>query len=294
MTRTRTTKILQTALLAVTVAAVAPIPAGARGNSAPFEIALRFTPQESVASSAPNLALGITDRPVKLVVEDGRAGDPVVIGEATDNDDKPWPVRATTPVIPWANEVLVKTATQWGIKNADNAPLVLVGKITHFMINDTKKPVGSMYNADVKMAFALKDARGNVLWEGTSGGSTARYGKSRSEDNANEVLSDAIKAAYAELFNSPGLQDAWLGKKSAAAPAVAAAPAAPSAPPITPSALLAELVKLQKQGFTTDLLVDYVNKKSLTAALSADDMVKWKQAGMPPEVIKAALNRAGS
>jgi hypothetical protein len=137
--------------------------------------ALRFTPQESVAASTPNLGLGITDRPIKVILEDGRAGaDPAVIGESSDDDDKLWPVRATTPVVPWANA------------------------------------------------------------------------------------------------------------------------AAPTAPPVTPAALLTELVKLQKQGFDTDLLVDYVNKKTVSPALSSDDMVKWKQAGMPSEVIKAALARAGS
>ena len=149
-----------------------------------------------------------------------------------------------------------------------------------------------MYNAEVNLSATLKDARGATLWEGTAGGDAARYGKSRSEDNANEVLSDAVKSALSDLFGNSGLQSAWLGKKGAtAAPAAAAAPASPA---VSPAELLAELVKLKKQGFTDDLLIDYVNKKSLSRALSADDMVKWKQAGMPPDVIKAALARSGS
>jgi hypothetical protein len=155
-----------------------------------------------------------------------------------------------------------------------------------------------MYNAEVQVSFALKNASGAVLWEGTSNGDAGRYGKSRSEDNANEVLSDAIKQAYSDLFGNAGLQEAWTGKGIPRASSTSSGPsassAAPATPPVTPAALLAELVKLKKQGFDTDLLVDYVNKKSLTAALSSDDMVKWKQAGMPPEVIKAALARAGS
>jgi hypothetical protein len=61
---------------------------------------------------------------------------------------------------------------------------------------------------------------------------------------------------------------------------------------MTPDELLAELVKLKKQGFTTELLVDYVNQKSLKSGLTADDMVKWKKAGMPQDVIQAALKRA--
>ncbi len=66
---------------------------------------------------------------------------------------------------------------------------------------------------------------------------------------------------------------------------------APAAPGLSPDDLLAELVKLKKQGFTTDLLVDYVHQKSLSSKLTADDMVEWKNAGMPQEVIKAALDR---
>ena len=60
---------------------------------------------------------------------------------------------------------------------------------------------------------------------------------------------------------------------------------------MSPDELLAELVKLKKQGFTTDLLVNYVNQKNLSSTLSADDMVEWKNAGMPQEVIKAAMDR---
>lgn len=70
-----------------------------------------------------------------------------------------------------------------------------------------------------------------------------------------------------------------------------AAAASPSAPGLTPDALLTELVKLKKQGFDTDLLVDFVKQKSLASGLTSDDMVKWKKEGMPQEVIQAALQR---
>src|SRR5947209_7823933 len=46
------------------------------------------------------------------------------------------------------------------------------------------------------------------------------------------------------------------------------------------------------QGFGTDLLVDYVNQKTLNAEMTAKDLGQWKQAGMPQEVIKAALARS--
>ncbi|HEX9942370.1 MAG TPA: hypothetical protein VGG03_10165 [Thermoanaerobaculia bacterium] len=276
--------------------AIALILLGAAGAQAAdkgiFTISLRYAPQESVGTSNAVLLPGITERPVKLSIAEGRAGDdPAVIGDSSDDDDRVWPVRASNDVIAWANEVLKKNAADWGIKTSDSAPLTLSGKLTRFRVVESNKAVGSTYNAEAQVAFTLADSQGRTLWEGATSGDATRYGRSRSAENTNEVLSDAIKEAYANLFNDAGLQNAWVGKGKPAASAPVASPA-PAAPAVSPSELLADLVKLKKQGFTTDLLVDYVNQKSLTKTLSADDLVKWKNAGMPDEVIKAALARA--
>lgn len=259
----------------------------------PFKITLRYMPQESVGTSTPTLALGISDRPIQLSIVDGRTvTDPVAIGESSDDDDRVWPVHASNDLLGWANEVLNKNAADWGIRLAPDAPLALSGHLLRFNLIESNKPVGSMYTADVRVAFQLKNDRGQVLWEGTGAGDASRYGKSRSQENASEVLSDAIKTAYATVFAEPALQDAWLGKTGPVASVTSAAPSAtPAAPGISPAELLAELTKLKKQGFTTDLLVDYVDQKNLSSPLTADDMVKWKEAGMPQEVIKAALGR---
>lgn len=254
-----------------------------------FTLSLRYMPQESVANSNALLLPGMSERPVNLSITEGRAGnDPAVIGDTSDDDDRVWPIRASNDVIGWANEVLKKNATDWGIKTSAEAPLTLAGKLTRFRVVESNKAVGSTYNAETQVTFTLQDAQGRTLWEGAASGDATRYGKSRSQENTNEVLSDAAKEAYANLFNDAGLQNAWMGK----AKPVAASAAASSTPPVTPSDLLADLVKLKKQGFTTDLLVDYVNQKTLSSTLSADDLVAWKKADMPDEVIKAALARA--
>lgn len=36
--------------------------------------------------------------------------------------------------------------------------------------------------------------------------------KKRSAENSNEVLRDALREAYIEIFNNAGLQEAWAGK----------------------------------------------------------------------------------
>jgi uncharacterized lipoprotein YajG len=271
---------------------LAALPAAAR-DSGPMTMALQYTPQESVGTSNAVLAPGIADRAVRLSLVDGRAGsDPTVIGEVSDHDDKVFPVHASNDVAAWANEVLQKNAADWGVMTSPSAPLSLTGKLTQFRVVASTKALGSTYNAEIQVNFALKDAQGRTLWEGATAGDATRYGHSYSAENANEVISDALKEAYANAFNDPGLQSAWAGKSRPVASSAPAAASAPAEPAVSPSALLADLVKLKKQGFTPDLLVDYVNQKTLSQKLSADDLVAWKNAGMPQEVIKAALARA--
>jgi hypothetical protein len=295
---TKVTKNLAALLLALMTVAAGTTAAQAKATG-PWEVALRPLPPASFQGQLPALDAGMTERPVKLVLEDGRTGaDPAVIGQTQDHADQFFPLRTSSNVLAWTTDALQKATGAWGIKTADSAPLILAGRIVHFTLNESTKAVGAMYNAEIQISFTLKNARGGVLWESNASGDAGRFGKSRSEENANEVLVDSIKQAYSEMFGNAELQNAWAGKATphaaGSAPAPSAASAAPAAPPMTPSALLTELVKLKKQGFDTDLLLDYVNKHSLTASLSADDMVKWKQAGMPPEVIKAALARGGS
>ncbi|MEA2561439.1 MAG: hypothetical protein QOH06_2943 [Acidobacteriota bacterium] len=272
----------------VLLLALAVSPATAK-ELGPLNITLRYSPQESTGTSVPTLMMGISDKPVKLSISDGRTiTDPATIGDSTDDDDRVWPIRAASDVIAWSNEVLVKNAEEWGIRVSDDAQLQAQGTLLRFMVNESNKPVGSMYNADVRVGFRLLDDQGRLLWEGTAAGESTRFGKSRNQDNVNEVLSDAIKQAYATALGDTALQNAWLGKSGP----VATASNAPTASGMTPDELLAELVKLKKQGFDTGLLLGFVNQNSLTGSLTADDMVKWKKEGMPQEVIQAAMKRA--
>ncbi len=260
----------------------------------PFNVKLRYAPQESVGTNTPTLMAGISDRPIQVEMAEGRTvADLAVIGESTDDDDRVWPVRATNDPIEWSKEVLAKNAGDWGIRVDAGAPLVLAGKLTRFRVVESNKAVGSTYNAEAQFTFQLRDRRGATLWEGTGAGDATRYGRDRSEDNVNEVLSDATQEALAAALADTKLQEAWLGKSepmAASAPVNQAVSSERKAGDvITPEAMLEELVKLKKKGFDTDLLVGFVDQKGLSRSLSADDLVAWKNAGMPEAVIKAAL-----
>jgi uncharacterized lipoprotein YajG len=257
-------------------------------------INLRYAPQESVGSDSPTLLPGISERPVRLRVEDGRTvQDLAVIGQTTDDDDRLWDVRVGNSLTAWATEVLAKNAGEWGIRVDDRAPLTLAVKITRFKISESNKALGSTYNVDVLTELALQDGQGRTLWEGSAPGDATRYGKSRSEENINEVLSDGLKEAYAQGLADNGLQNAWIGKgKPTASGSSSSAAAAKPAESITPGELVNELIKLKKNNFGADMMTDFIQSKTLTGTLSADDLGKLKAAGVPEEVIKAALEHS--
>ncbi|MEP7010156.1 MAG: hypothetical protein ABJC13_07520 [Acidobacteriota bacterium] len=290
-------RTIRTSLIASTLALSALLGLGTSAASAkelgPLNVKLRYAPQEGVGTNSPTLEAGISDHPIRVEMAEGRTvADLAVIGESTDDDDRVWPVRATNDPIEWSKEVLAKNAGDWGIRVDDGAPVTLVGKLTRFRVIESNKAVGSTYNAEAQFTFELRDRKGGLLWEGTGAGDATRYGKARSEDNVNEVFSDAAQEAFASALADTKLQEAWLGKSGPmSTPAMAQATSSErkAGDMLTPEAMLEELVKLQKKGFDADLLVGFVDQKGLSRSLSSDDLLAWKNAGMPDSVIKAAL-----
>jgi hypothetical protein len=187
---------------------------------------LKFAPQEGVTATSAELAPSMMERTVALKIEDGRGQpDPLVIGDGTNDDDKPFPIRARTDPKQYAAEAAQQIVSSWGLKTANPADRVLLVRLTRFYVNEGNKAVGSVYAAEVKVAFSLTDKGGTKLFEGTTSGSAHRYGRARSAANCNEVLSDALKEALASTLSDPTLQNAWASGKPAAIAASASAPA---------------------------------------------------------------------
>ena len=105
-------------------------------------------------------------------------------------------------------------AGQWGVRTDAHSDRILAINITRFFIDESNKALGSVYSTEVSLAWTLEDARGNSLTEGVGSGSAHRYGRAHSLENINEVLSDALKEAFANVMNDSNLQRAWgSGKK---------------------------------------------------------------------------------
>lgn len=195
----------------------------ARGNLKELTVPLKFIPQEGVHESSADLSPAQLNQSVEIRVEDARKlDDPLLIGQGTGGDDKHFPVHADHDVIAFVQEASTGIGKEWSLKQEKPAARTLVLQLARFNIDESNKALGSIYAGDVKFAYVLKDARGRTLAEGTGSGTAHRYGHAHSPDNINEVLSDALKEAYANVLADKPLQAAWVsGKATTSSPAAA-------------------------------------------------------------------------
>lgn len=187
----------------------------ARDSRKELTVTLKFAPQEGVQSTSPDLTPAALERTILLKVEDARNGEPAKIGQGTNDDDETFPIRASADVIAYLTDTLREVSAAWGVKLADKADRVLTLRVTGFSVDESNKALGSVYAAEVKFTYVLSDTSGKKLLEGASSGSAHRYGRSRSADNCNEVLSDSLKEAFANVISDPRLQEAWASGRPA-------------------------------------------------------------------------------
>jgi len=175
---------------------------------------LKFKPQEGVHSSTANIPPSMLDKSVAIhVTEHRNETDPKVIGQGTGGDDKTFPIKSAADIKPYIEETLDSVAKNFGLKVDKSGDRTLVITVTRFYIDEGNKALGSVYSSEVKLGYTLKSSGGKTLAEGATTGSAHRYGRAHSEENINEVLSDALKEAFANVLDDSKLQDAWAGKK---------------------------------------------------------------------------------
>jgi hypothetical protein len=287
--------------------------AGARAVDGPV-VRLTFVPQENLNAPIATISPAMKGTPIAVAVEDGRALRARDVIGSVDREGIRANVRAASDVVVFALGALVQTAGQWGLPVVQGTAgaqgrgpgRVLTVRVTKFWVDENVKAVGSTYASEVNALFRLSDG-GHLVYEGVAAGTARRYGKSENEENYSEVLSDALKETYAKGLSDPGLQSAWTaGPRLAPRDEPGGRDAAPAgggrlsgaprdgdrAKGISPADLLADLKELQRQGFTADLLVDYVDQRTLTSEMTARDLTAWRDAGIPAEVTKAALARS--
>lgn len=209
MRRKKGSAMLRSLAVWTVIWAVLAPPLSAKGNNP--NIDLEFLPQQSLGEAEFTLRRELYERGVRLeVVDERRVEDQFELGWRTDGDDRRHTLRATDDVGAYVAEVLEEVARERGLLLEDQADRVLTVEVRRFWIEETNQAVGATYKAVVDLTAVLR-VGGEERWSGAANGDASRYGRAFSNDNVNEVFSDALLEAYAALLSTDGLQRAWAG-----------------------------------------------------------------------------------
>jgi hypothetical protein len=230
----------------------------------------------------PTMQALLTAGPLTLEVVDERgAGDPAVLGSAREKGEDLYLWRAEQPVAAAVQGMAAQLAAAWSVHVVPEAELGLRIGLTRYAVTEKSETFGSTYLADVALKLSYVDKAGGVLWSGEATGSAKRPGVDGRASMCNEALSMALRGALAQALSAVSLE-------TAAAPGPSPTPAPRIA--IEPEALLADLTRLKAGGVADEVLVAYVGQRKLTRALTVDEILQWKGAGLPDAAIKAATN----
>ena len=297
------TKLIR--LAGVLVLASAPVLAWAGED---LIIPLKFIPTTSTAKVTAPLRDGISNKPVAVAVEDARqVKSKDLVGEGTGAGDDTFRIRYAGHLPSYLKTTVQDRLATWGVQVDDKSNLVLILKVTRFHVAEEHAFYGSTFTAEVQFPWALADRSGQVFASGTANGTGKTKGRWRNAVNCEEVLADALQQAAATVAADATLQEAWLA--AAPQPAPAPVPVAKTLPPPpqpvhvaarasaassakSPTQLLTDVKKLYGEKLGTSLIVDYISKQTLTAAFSANDMIAWKKAGIPEDLMSEAIKRA--
>jgi hypothetical protein len=258
----------------------------AGATSKPITLQLKLPAKP--AFQPPEMAALLTAGPLSLAVVDARGvDDPTVVGaqRAKGKDVYLW--RIMQPIVPEVTRLVTQLLNDWSVRVAPESDFGLRVELENYYVTEKSETFGSTYVAEVRLRVTLTDRAGGTLWTGEAGGDAKRPGVDARAAMFNESQSIALRAALAQGLSSVKLETAVPAVHVPPAP-VAAAPTA--APPIAiePDALLADLTRLKAGGVADDVLVAYVEQRKLSRPLTVDEILSWKNAGVPDAAIKAA------
>jgi len=256
--------------------------------SKPVTLALKL-PKKSV-EPAPVMAPLLAAGPLAVTLVDARAAeDPAVIGAQRTKGQDVYLWRAVQPVAPAVEGFVTELLNGWSIRVAPDAELNLKLALMRYDVDERSDTFGSTYIAEIHFMVSLTDRAGTVLWTGEASGNAKRPGVDARAAMCNEALSYALVRALSQALSSVKLDTAAPAVNAPSAQAGAQAPVV-VAPPISiePEALFADVARLLAGGVTQDVLVAYIEQRKLTRPLTVDEILQWKNAGIPDAAIKAA------
>ncbi|HJQ97792.1 MAG TPA: hypothetical protein VJ826_05715 [Candidatus Polarisedimenticolaceae bacterium] len=245
------------------------------------EITIQRVAGKSVHPQAQAIASAWTGRSLAVFLRDGRqGGDPSIVGAQQAKDTLLYEWKSTQPVPDSVRFLAEKTLESWGVAVSAQAPSRLDLVLQSLRIDEIPETFGSTYRAEVSLKGDIYDPGGpNTMPGRVFTGIAKKSGPDKRAKLCNEAVTAAVEDALARIMgpldfvtpNVPGLT-----------------PDASDPNAVPPKEMLRELVRLKEAGVGEPVMLGYVRQRRLAAPLSADDILKWKESGLPESVIHAA------
>ena len=270
--------IIRTAFPWIAVALVAvPIAAATR----PITLAIKT--EKAVAPPASAARAG----PMRLTLRDAREGaDSPIVGAQRERGKDLYQWRSVQPVGPAVEGLVRRQLGVWGAQISPDADLEMALALTRYWVTEKSETFGSTYIAEVTFKVTVSDRSGREIASAEVPGGAKRSGVDGRATSCNEVLTLALQGALDEALSVFAT-----AKVPVEAPATVPMPDGPPPVVVDAAKLLEELLLLKSGGMADDVLVSYVRQRRLTAPLTVDDILLWKDKGIPDEAIKAAVER---
>jgi hypothetical protein len=243
--------------------------------SKPITLAYKLPKKASLVR--PTLPPALLSGPVRLDVVDARGDvDPEVVGSQIDKDTVIYQWSAKQEVAPAVRGFIGTILKGWSVPVGTDGENALAVKLTRYWVDEKAVTFGSSYHVQVHLTVSIVDRAGTVSATHDGEGSASVAAVDGRESTCNELLSVALYDALTQALG-----------QSAAAPAAAPARAAPIV--VEPAALYDDLVRMKSGGVADDVLAAYVKQRRLARPLTVDEILAWKNAGIPDAVIKLAV-----
>jgi hypothetical protein len=257
------------------------LPAASAVAAPAKEITLQRVESKTPHPAAPAIAAAWAGRPLGLSVRDARPDEASgVLGAQQEKGVLLYEWKTTQPVADVVRAMVEETLRSWKISVVPEATPRLELVLQTLRIDEVPETFGSTYRGEVGLRGAIFDPERSASTSPRSvSGLAKRSGPDRRPKLCNEALTGALEDALAKLLQPPA-------EEAPAAATLTTAPADPNA--VQPKTMLQELVRLKEAGVGEPVLLGYVRQRRLATPLSADDILKWKESGLPESVIQAA------
>ena len=249
------------------------------GASRPITLKLNLPAKP--AFPRPEMTALLTAGPLTLEVTDARSGvDLTVVGAQREKGNDVYLWQTAQPVGSAVQAMAAQVLAGWSVRVASEAELGLKLELTSYYVTEKSEMFGSTYVPEVRMKVTLADRAGGRLWAGEASGTAKSPGVDARASMCNEALSVALRAALGNALSQVTLETAK--------PTVGHPAAGVVAGTIEGATLFAELQRMKGEGATDEALVAYVEAHRPLSALTVDEILSWKNAGIPDAAIKAA------